>query len=105
MWIYPKPEQVVLEGKENLTYYRMGFKVWEKGFCKICGVQILNQRTPLTEEELAALPEEYRRRRGPFETRPLSIRVLDGFDIRTLGPERFKMANGRDEYGPTYINP
>ncbi len=105
IWIYPKAEQVKLEGEENMTYYRMGSKLWQKGFCKTCGVQLVNKRVPLTEEELAAVPEIYLQRRGPVEFTPVTLRVLNNFDLTALRPEQIEMSEGWSKWGPEYVNP
>ncbi|KAH8889748.1 hypothetical protein GQ53DRAFT_747966 [Thozetella sp. PMI_491] len=105
IWVYPKAEQVSLQGEDNLSYYAMGSKVWRKGFCKICGTQMLNRWTVFTDEELAALPEEYRQRRGPNELMPLNLRTFTDFDIKDLKDEQIEMSNGKTAWGPDYVNP
>ncbi len=86
----------------------MGFKVWQKGFCKICGVQLVSRWVPLTNEELAALPETHRKRRnpvGPQEMVAVTLRVLNDFDMTAIKKEQIKMANGWELWEPKYENP
>ena len=86
----------------------MGFKVWQKGFCKTCGVQLVNRWVPLTEEELAALPETHRKRRAPRgseEMIAVTLRVLNDFDMSAIKKEQIKMTNGWELWEPKYENP
>ena len=77
--------------------------MWRRSFCKTCGVYIATDLNPLTDEEVAALPEkvrEFRATRG--EKRPFNLRVLNGFDVKCVKPIQ---GDGRTRMGPPYVNP
>ena len=58
---------------------------------------------PLTDEEVAALPEAVQEFRADrINKRPLTLRVLDGFDIKCVNPTRF---DGWTNIRPPYVNP
>ncbi len=87
----------------------MGYKVWQKGFCKICGVQLINRWVPLTEEEVAALPETHQKRRTPGRSSDqiiaVTLRALNDFDMSAIKKEQIKMFNGWELSEPKYENP
>lgn len=103
IWIYPKNEQVVVQGQENLSYYVFGSGNYRKAFCKTCGVHIMNDQNPLTEEEITAQPEASRKMRAMTQGfLPVTLRILDGFDIHSV---KTAVANGGKEMAPAYVNP
>lgn len=58
---------------------------------------------PLTDEELAALPEGPRSFRAAMgDTRLFNLRVLNGFDVKSVKPARF---DGWNTVLPPYVNP
>ncbi|KAK3390567.1 Mss4-like protein [Podospora didyma] len=102
-WVYPAKDQTVIQGAENLSYYVFATTNWRKAFCKTCGVHLLNVLNPLTDEEVAALSDsarEFRATRGHM--RPVNIRVLNGFDLKSI--EVTKSDNGT-KFGVPYVNP
>ncbi|KAI1481529.1 glutathione-dependent formaldehyde-activating enzyme [Daldinia eschscholtzii] len=102
VWLYPRKEQVVIEGEENLAYYKFGTKLFGKSFCKTCGISVHNDIKPLPEEELNKLPEGQREFiKGAFSMTPINLRVLNDFDVGDLNVER------DDGYSrpPPYVEP
>ncbi|OTB19924.1 hypothetical protein K445DRAFT_313709, partial [Daldinia sp. EC12] len=102
VWLYPRKEQVVIEGEENLAYYKFGTKLFGKSFCKTCGISVHNDIKPLPEEELNKLPEGQREFiKGAFSMTPINLRVLNNFDVGDLNVER------EDGYSrpPPYVEP
>ena len=104
MWIYPKAQQVVIQGEENLGRYRFGTMAMAKTFCKKCGVNLTNVAMDLSDEEIEALPDAFR---GMFaHTKllcPLNLRTLNDFHISEIkDPE--KTTKGA-EFGEKYVNP
>jgi hypothetical protein len=102
--VYPKKEQVIIQGKENMAGYRFALKIMEKTFCKTCGVQVSNSAIDLTEEELANLEEK---NRGFYnyahKISPLNLRVLNDFHY-TDAKESNKM-EGASFGSEKYVNP
>ncbi|KAK0621602.1 Mss4-like protein [Bombardia bombarda] len=103
IWLYPKKGQLLVEGGENLTHYTYGSHVWRKSFCKTCGVFVFSEPRPMTEEEVAALPEAAR---GFYLTkgdwRPFTLRALNNFDLSIVKPIQ---ADGWGRGDPKYVNP
>jgi hypothetical protein len=103
IWTYPKKEQVVLNGWDNIADYRMGKGIMSKKFCKTCGVHISNMSAPLSQEEENALPDDTRYwYEGSKTMFPLNVRVLNGFDPSPLPISRF---DGLTQIKPEYVNP
>ncbi|KAK3687489.1 Mss4-like protein [Podospora appendiculata] len=103
IWIYPKKDEIAIEGAENLTKYAAASKSWAKAFCKRCGVHVLNNLNPLTDEEVAALSEPARMRRVGFgDFRPFNLRILNDFDPGSVKPEHL---DGWNTIKPMYTNP
>ncbi|KAK9774782.1 putative CENP-V/GFA domain-containing protein [Seiridium cardinale] len=102
-WVYPRKEFVAVEGEENLTYYKMGRGLFDKGFCKTCAVPIENRTAKISEEQRAALPEGGRfwYDRGLLH-RSLNAKILDGVDLAKLKKERI---DGWKNILPPYENP
>ncbi|KAK4454365.1 Mss4-like protein [Podospora aff. communis PSN243] len=102
IWIYPKKEQIALQGAENLTGYAFGNKVWKKMFCRVCGVHIMSELN-VSEEEFETLPEEVRLyNAGKLPYRGVNVRVFNGLDVGELKTRR------EDGWGclkPDYVNP
>jgi hypothetical protein len=103
IWVYPPAEQVVIQGQENLSYYRFAGKVIAKTFCKICGIQFTNSPADLTQEEVDALSDDLKRAYQRINTtRPVNLRVLDGFSFKDLDPVKWE---GFTKMQPQYVNP
>ena len=103
IWIYPKPDEVVIQGTENMVGYAMGKKMMSKTFCKICGIPIGNRPNNLSEKEIAALsPESKKYYDMCFLVEPINIRILNGFDIDSVKTSRF---DGYNLIGDKYVNP
>ncbi|KAL2130441.1 hypothetical protein VTI74DRAFT_6387 [Chaetomium olivicolor] len=104
VWIYPAEPQVAIHGRENLSYYAFGRRVWRKAFCKTCGVNIGAGPDPnLTDDVIATLPEDVQKflaRMG--HKRPINTRILNGFDVKCLKPIR---GDGWNLVKPAYVNP
>ncbi|KAI1504498.1 glutathione-dependent formaldehyde-activating enzyme [Biscogniauxia marginata] len=102
-WVYPKKSQVSIDGAEHLSYYAFGRCIWQKTFCKTCGVPIHNHMEDFTEEQLAAMSQEDREWTSPKrDWSPVNLRVLNGIDLSILKIERLRGSILRD---PPYVNP
>ncbi|KAK0644032.1 glutathione-dependent formaldehyde-activating enzyme [Cercophora newfieldiana] len=105
IWLYTKVDQVAVQGEEDLGTYSFGANVLNKTFCKKCGVNLTNQGAKLSEEEIAALPDNLQRR-WKYMTkvhRPINLRVLNGYNIKDIKePEKLTWAKG---YEPQYVDP
>ncbi|KAF2195670.1 hypothetical protein K469DRAFT_543859, partial [Zopfia rhizophila CBS 207.26] len=103
VWIYPKVEQVVMEGEENLERYKFGSKIFAKTFCKTCGINITNVSEDLSEEEIAALSEELKHWYSLSQAIcPMNLRVLHDFNIKDTKTQRL---DGWGQNQPMYKNP
>jgi len=103
IWIYPQANQVAIEGEDQLQYYSFAAGVLRKAFCKRCGVHVLS--IPPTDEQVAALPAEVREihaKANMRSLRPVTIRVLDGVDIRKV---KTVPVDGWNMLEPKYKNP
>ncbi len=81
----------------------MGSTVWRKAFCKRCGVHMVNELNPLTDEQIAALHEKVRAwRAGKLNMQPVNIRVFNGVDITGL---KTLKGDGYNHLKPLYVNP
>lgn len=81
----------------------MNTRVFRKAFCRTCGVQITNNVSPLTDEQVAALPDPLRAwRTRMLDTQPLNLRVLNDFDARSLETTK---ADGYHIVQSPYVNP
>jgi len=104
VWMYPQSNELVIQGRDNVSFYKFGNKIWRKLFCKTCGVNIGSEVNPdMTEDEIAALPELYQQfRTSHINARPLNLRVVNGLDVKTLKPGR---GDGFSKQEPQYIYP
>lgn len=102
IWIYPKKDQVVIQGRENLAYYVITDANWHKGFCKTCGVQIMNEQDPLAPQHVDAGGEASGE--GEFDWLAINIRVLDNFDLDAI-KDKMEMFDGWNLWKPLYVNP
>ncbi|KAK4121717.1 hypothetical protein N657DRAFT_116887 [Parathielavia appendiculata] len=105
VWIYPTSAQLAIHGRENVTYYAFGHRVWRKIFCRTCGVYIATEvNSDQTDDEIAALPEFVRNFRATHvDNKPLNLRVLNGgFDFRAVKPLIRSDGWNRE---PLYVNP
>ncbi|KAK4191957.1 Mss4-like protein [Podospora australis] len=106
--IYPLKDALIVQGKENITGYVFGHKVWRDNFCKICGVHIykdLNEEQ--TEEDIANLPEDIQKFRNNFiNHRPFNLRVLNDLDVDSPGVKgKVRQVDGWTRQSPPYVNP
>ncbi|KAI0152366.1 glutathione-dependent formaldehyde-activating enzyme [Hypoxylon sp. NC0597] len=103
VWLYPKKDQVVIEGEENLTTYLFNSMLWGKTFCKICGVPIHNKCEPITEEELNAMPEDRRNFiKGGQALTPINLRIFNDLNVEDLNVVQF---DGYNKNLPMYVEP
>lgn len=102
-WVYPRKEYVALQGEDNLTYYKMDRGLFNKGFCRSCGVPVENKAAHISDAERDALPEgaKFWYERGQIY-RSLNAKVLDGVDLAKLKTERI---DGWKNILPLYENP
>ncbi|CAJ2512687.1 Uu.00g008060.m01.CDS01 [Anthostomella pinea] len=101
-WVYPKKNQVTIDGAENLSYYAFGRGIGQKSFCKTCFVPIHN-RFEFTDEQLAAMSQEDREwaSRG-MAMCPVNLRLLEGVDLSSLKVQKVTESVLRE---PRYVNP
>ncbi|KAJ0115342.1 glutathione-dependent formaldehyde-activating gfa [Diaporthe amygdali] len=103
IWIYPLVEETVIEGREHLDYRAFNKTVVRKAFCRHCGVHICNELNELTDAEIEALNDAAKAWRDRSKSiRPITLRVLDDFDFKTLKTNRL---DGWDIIKPLYVNP
>ncbi|KAL7627550.1 hypothetical protein AAE478_001743 [Parahypoxylon ruwenzoriense] len=103
VWVYPKKEQVEIEGAENLAIYLFATKVFGKSFCKICGVQVHNVMQPTTEEQFSQMPKENADFiRGAIHIQPVNLRVFDDLDVHDLNVGQI---DGYNFIKPLYVEP
>ncbi|KAH6856844.1 Mss4-like protein [Chaetomium sp. MPI-CAGE-AT-0009] len=104
VWIYPSSNQLAIQGRDNVFYYKFGNHIWRKLFCKTCGVHIGSEVNPdQTEEEIAALPEMYQQFRiNHVNTQPLNLRIVNGLDVKSLKVIR---GDGWSKQDPQYVYP
>jgi len=82
----------------------MGQCVFEKMFCKMCGVNFGSEAAHLSWEELIALPEKLRGLHKIAQTVSLTnLRVLNDFDLGGL-KDAMKVTDGALPE-PKYVNP
>lgn len=106
IWIYPKKDQVVIQGRQNLTYYvsRAGSS-WLKGFCKTCGVQIMNEPNPLAPDHAESSSSEAEASgEGQLDWLPINIRILDDLDLDVI-KDKVEKYDGWNLAKPPYVNP
>ncbi|KAI1074055.1 glutathione-dependent formaldehyde-activating enzyme [Whalleya microplaca] len=103
-WVYPQKQQVTIDGWENLAYYVFGKKIWQKTFCKTCGIPIHNHMPYSAESQIPPMPEEDREWTiARFDLCPVNIHVLnDKIDLKDLFIKRLKGSILRE---PLYENP
>ncbi|OAA68377.1 glutathione-dependent formaldehyde-activating gfa [Niveomyces insectorum RCEF 264] len=108
-WIYPAADQVAIQDPDNnRVFYVFGKYANYKVFCRRCGVHIGAAPYPVTEEELAALPEIARSdnalvwRERSATRAPVNTRVLHGIEFDKLVPRRVP---GYTLIQPPYVNP
>ncbi|KAK6853233.1 hypothetical protein PG995_010045 [Apiospora arundinis] len=102
-WLYPKANQIVMNGQDHLTYYIMGNRMLAKGFCEICGVPIDNRFQELNGIETSCL--SYRNqifyaisKDGWF----LNAKIMNDIDFSQM---RVRHLNGWNDHKPSYVNP
>lgn len=66
-------------------------------------MHIGSDANPLTDEEIAALPDAARNfRAAHIDRRPLNLRVLNGFDVKSVKPMQ---SDGWSKQKPAYVYP
>jgi len=94
----------VIQGRDNLSYYSSGTGAWRKGFCKKCGVHIMNEPAPLTPEQVNALsPEGKASHDGAIDLQPVNIRILNDFDLDAIKDKVHRHDGWNTK--PDYVNP
>lgn len=96
----------MIQGRENLSYYVFRRGVWRKGFCKTCGVHVMNEPNPtLTAEQVEALPAEIKAfREAKLDWMPINIRILNNFDFDAI-KDKVVHLDGWNAIKPDYVNP
>ncbi|KAK8090807.1 glutathione-dependent formaldehyde-activating enzyme [Apiospora phragmitis] len=102
-WLYPKANQIVMNGQEHLTYYIMGNGMLAKGFCEICGVPIDNKFQELNGSETSRLSYKNQifyaiSKDGWF----LNAKIMNDVDFSQM---RVRYLNGWNNLKPAYVNP
>lgn len=99
---------MAIQGEENLQYYSFKDALWHKTFCKICGVQLYNERNDdLSPKVIAAAPEVHREyyRQGQTPYRPINLRTLNDLDYRLIQSLDVQRTEGWGGLEPQYVNP
>lgn len=104
IWVFPKTEQVIVQGRENLRTYQFATGIVVKTFCKTCGVNVTNEAADLSEEQVAALPDFLR---GFYAGQKLqcglNLRVLNDYNVKDIKePTRSTFTVNIE---PLYVNP
>lgn len=97
---------VLHEAEEGLLgKYSFGSGVLAKTFCKRCGVNLTNSGIDMSEDELAALSDDYRYRwnRMTRQVNGLNMRVINGIDIKDI-KEPTRQEVGKN-WPPLYVYP
>ncbi|KAK1749631.1 glutathione-dependent formaldehyde-activating enzyme [Echria macrotheca] len=104
IWVYPKREQVVIRGEENMGKYYFGTKSIAKTFCKKCGINLTNAAAELDEGEIAALDGNFRGLHALAKSlTPFNLRVLNGFHISEVKDVVQRVSGPED--GVPYVSP
>ncbi len=81
----------------------MNTGIWQKAFCKTCGVHVANELVDMSDEEVAALSEVARGWRARSAgKRPITLRALQGVDIHSLNRSNL---DGYTGINKPYVNP
>ncbi|PSR80658.1 glutathione-dependent formaldehyde-activating enzyme [Coniella lustricola] len=103
IWGYLDKDQAAIHGAEHMTYYMFNLQVLRKGFCKHCGVNVVNEVAPKTDNQIEALTGTPKMMYDLLHTkRNINLRMLDDFDCSKLELCR---ANGREEIPGDWVNP
>ncbi|KAF7543463.1 hypothetical protein G7046_g9995 [Stylonectria norvegica] len=103
LWIYPTLNKVGFAGKENLTQYAMGRKIFSKPFCKFCGIPMTNVPIPVSDEKFESLSPEFQAfYKHAASITPVNIRTFNNFDVNAVKPHKM---DGFNATLPRYINP
>ncbi|KAI1105858.1 glutathione-dependent formaldehyde-activating enzyme [Jackrogersella minutella] len=103
VWLYPKKNQVVIEGKENLGVYLFNTKVFGKTFCKICGIPVHNEPQPISEERMNELEEGQRNfLNGSMDIEPINLRLFDDLNVNDLNVAHY---DGYNKNPSRYVEP
>ncbi|KID78543.1 glutathione-dependent formaldehyde-activating GFA, partial [Metarhizium brunneum ARSEF 3297] len=88
VWMYPLDEQVVLHAEEpaNIGRYAFSMHMFNKTFCKICGVNLTNEyNADQNEEQKARRPEQAEKWEAwARRHHPVNLRVLPEVDISKM---------------------
>jgi len=88
-----------------MSYYIFGTLAWRKGFCRTCGVHIMNEMNDMTPEQVASLPPGARAfRESARDMFPTNIRILNDFDFEQI-KDKVYLNDGYDMIKPMYVNP
>ncbi|KAK0716179.1 glutathione-dependent formaldehyde-activating enzyme [Lasiosphaeris hirsuta] len=104
IWVFPKREQIVVQGRENLGTYQFAAGVVVKTFCKTCGVNVTNEAAELNEKQLAALQDFMREfHAGQKLQCGLNLRVLNDYNVKDIKEPSRSTFTANIE--PLYVNP
>ncbi|EFY99659.1 glutathione-dependent formaldehyde-activating enzyme [Metarhizium robertsii ARSEF 23] len=106
VWMYPLNEQVVLHAEEpaNIGRYAFSMHMFNKTFCKICGVNLTNEYNADQNEEQKARRPEHAEKWEAWARRhhPVNLRVLPEVDISKMSR---RYGKGYAGIPPLYENP
>ncbi|KAK8922494.1 hypothetical protein VCV18_006550 [Metarhizium anisopliae] len=104
--MYPLNEQVVLHAEEpaNIGRYAFSMNMFNKTFCKICGVNLTDEYNADHNEERKARRPEHAEQWEAWARRhhPVNLRVLPEVDISKMSRRYGKLYTG---IPPLYENP
>jgi hypothetical protein len=108
VWVYTRPEQVVLAAEDEADIGRYSFnnRILSKTFCRRCGVLMTNEYRDLSDEAVAALNEGTRNwyTSAKGSSHPVNLRVLNDFDLSKVRP-KVKRIDGRNIVPGEYVKP
>ncbi|KAL7951575.1 Mss4-like protein [Trichoderma barbatum] len=104
VWLFPKPENMVLSGSENVIgRYAFSDGLTSKTFCRTCGINMTNLRNQLSQDKVLALSEHSRQVYwGGKASHPVNARILHSVDVGKL---KKVMLDGATVMPSTYVNP
>ncbi|KAK9441369.1 glutathione-dependent formaldehyde-activating enzyme [Metarhizium brunneum] len=106
VWMYPLNEQVVLHAEEpaNIGRYAFSMHMFNKTFCKICGVNLTNEyNADQNEEQKARRPEQAEKWEAwARRHHPVNLRVLPEVDISKMSR---RYGKGYTGIPPLHENP
>ncbi len=91
-----------IQGRENLVMYTFASHTMNKTFCNICGTPMGNEPGLLSDENLARLPEGFRKFiLDNADIRSINLRIIDGVNVKELDIGRLE---GYDR-PPLFVEP